>query len=158
VAAPMSGPAITRVRPGQRSIPARAWNDMAGAVEGVARAGLQGLGGRPIAYGIECELVADVGANDDSDYLSCRIVETGEVFDVLKPPLLRPSVTERGDYTYSYADPQSRTSDDGASTEEQVIVEAYLAGDTIIARPHVTTGGLIVWMDTSARKWAKENT
>lgn len=148
---------IARVRPGQRSLPAAAWNEMAAAVEGGARAGLQGLAGAVAGPGIACTLVADSGEQGD-DWLRVTIDETGEPIDVLKPPLLRPSVTARAGVSYSYANPQRRTADDGSATETQVIVEAYLVGDAIIARPHIAGDGTVVWMDSSARAWAKEST
>lgn len=154
-------PSIPRVVRGQRSISARGWNDLAEIAEGVMARGLQGFGGAANPFGIECVLLADSAADptlaDPMDYLSCTIADTGEALDILKPPLLRPSVTERAGISYTYSDAQSREADNGSETEDQVIVEAYQVGDLIVARPHITTGGVIVWMDTSARVWAKES-
>lgn len=152
----MGAPSIPRVVPGQRSIPARAMNDIIEAVEGVRALGLQGPDGQLLGYGLEAVLLADTGAQGD-DYLAVELADSGEYFEFIKPPLLRPSLIARGGLTYSYTTVQKRVASNGSTTETQVIVEPYLVGDIIIGQPFMTAAGAVLWVDQSPRAWAKES-
>lgn len=78
------------------------------------------------------------------DYLVCREYDGTQTGDsdiyIARPPLLRASVTSRGDVTYTYTDSQTRSATDGVDTETQVIIPSYLAGDEIYAERGIVRG------------------
>ena len=77
----------------------------------------------------------------NGDYLECvrvwarnpEILGTKTVF-VARPARLRRSETARGGVTYTYADDQNRTADNGSETEQQRVTTDYLVGDRIEVR------------------------
>lgn len=78
----------------------------------------------------------------DSDFLVCRIQSDegtqdndGDTVFVVKPYLLRNSITSRNGITFTYSATDTRQADDGATTEDQVVVPSYVAGDIIYAVP-----------------------
>ena len=146
------GARIDRVRPGQRTLAASAWNRMAQALEGRQRVGLQ-LADAGDAVAVRVTLVAVGGG----DWLTVADALTGERFQALKPPRLRPSETSRDGVSYTYAGPQTRTADDGTDTETQIVIPSYLIGDELIVLPYYAPEGA-VWIDgnVDARAWARE--
>ena len=104
------------------------------------------------------------------DYLVCREfdgTQQGEVdVYIAKPPLLRNSVVARAGITYTYSAVDTRTADDGAATEDQVIVPSYTVDDEIYAMRGINRGSgvfsdpnstqKIEWLDLNldARAWA----
>jgi hypothetical protein len=107
------------------------------------------------------------------DYIACRALDengdpTGDTVNVAKPYLLRKSLTTRDGKTYSAytTDGQERTATKSPDTENQIIIQKYLAGDTICA---IVTGGTGVvdddgvslgLLDANAdgRMWGKKST
>lgn len=101
-----------------------------------------------------------------SDYISCE-TETG-LINVAKPYLLRGSLTSRAGITYTYSgtDAQARTADNGADTEDQEMLPAWIADDQIIAARVVGGTGItdaddadIQWIDLNVdgRHWAESD-
>lgn len=87
---------------------------------------------------------------------------------IAKPFLLRRSITARGGLTYTYTSDTTRTASDGATTEDQVVVDSYVLDDEIYADrvqggtgvDPVLVGGVstrVVWLDANldARAWAR---
>ena len=86
---------------------------------------------------------------------------------IAKPYLLRNSITARAGITYTYAGIDERTADDGATTEDQVVVPSWAVDDEILAEAGVTGGTGVVlgtvpddyallWIARSdGRAWAK---
>lgn len=99
------------------------------------------------------------------DYIVCtRVFDSAlatQTTAVAKPPILRNSVTSLSGVTYTYDFVDSRTADNGSSTEEQVIVTPYITGLDIVAirvRGGTGVANAPVWMDLNVdgRMWAKE--
>lgn len=82
---------------------------------------------------------------------------------ICKPYLLRTSITSRGGQTFTYSNGFTRVATQGASTENQIIVPSYVAGDEIYTGTVDSTGILDVDgneildvdLNGSARAWAK---
>lgn len=107
--------------------------------------------------------IVSIGA----DHLVCHAydgtTEGAVIFFIAKPWLLRRSLTAWNGMTFTYSSDQARTATLGASTESQVVVPAYVAGDVIYALGNVIGGNSVVtaspvnWVDVNAdgRAWAK---
>ena len=85
---------------------------------------------------------------------------------IAKGQLIRNSVVARAGITYTYSAVDTRTADDGAATEDQVIVPSYTVDDEIYAMRGINRGSgvfsdpnstqKIEWLDLNldARAWA----
>lgn len=101
----------------------------------------------------------------EGDYLICTSVTTGEMVNVARPHLLRRSLTSHNGVSFTYTDDQTRTADDGADTETQVIVPAYVAEDEIKAFRVIDGTGIVddddkvIWWEDAnndGRFWAQD--
>lgn len=106
------------------------------------------------------------------DYLRCRPfngnAEEAQDFLVAKPPLLQRTPfdgLERGGIGYVYTSNEERTATKTAdsNTETQIVIPGYMVDDILIAVTPIeggtgvtVNGKAVVWMDTSARMWAKK--
>ena len=104
------------------------------------------------------------------DYLTCRtwngVVEGGNDVLVAKNYLLRNSIVSRGGISYTYTSTTERTANDGADTENQVVVPSYVVNDEIFAIPFQKggtgaenpSGGYVNYLDINSdgRAWAKK--
>lgn len=105
-----------------------------------------------------------------SDYLVCRetdgtAIGTRDIY-VARPTLLR-NMSSRDGVDFSYSNSQTRTANNGADTESQVIVASYLAGDEIFAMRGILRGSgvysdpgrirKVEWIDLNldGRYWAQ---
>jgi len=113
-----------------------------------------------------------------TDYLICRewdgYTEGDADVRVALPWLLRRTphdgAAARASITYTYTDNETRTADNGASTETQVIIPSYVASDIIYAERGIFGGTSlnftdsngndipVEWLDTNVdgRAWAKQ--
>jgi len=108
-----------------------------------------------------------------NDYLVCCAFDgvtpvTDSLFFVSKPPELRRSRESWNGLTYVYEDSQTRTATNAdEEEEEQVIVPAYVEGDTIFAVTNIVSGtGVLdqdgvdygyLDMNVAGRAWAKND-
>lgn len=155
-------------------IPPSQWNQMRQAIEEIVR--------EQIGYAnkLNTHLPASVAQflykSSDGDYIVCRAfdgTETGVDVAVAKPYLLRPSMTTRGVFTYTYtSDVERQSTDTGdSSTEDQIVTPSYLTDEVIYAArvrrgTGVVTDGVvgeqanaepILWLDLNVdgRMWAE---
>jgi len=156
---------LGRYRAG-KPIPARFLNAVTARAERAAKeADWKTIAYRPLGRGAKVTRFRYKSMS--GDYLVCRTwdgtTEGDTDVKVAKPYLLRESTTRTG-YTYNYTGDQARTStktSDG-STEDQVIVPAYVEDDEIWATKAdtgVTVGGVdVTYIDLNldARAWAKD--
>jgi hypothetical protein len=111
----------------------------------------------------------------DGDYVTAHTLRDGhegaQTIYIAKPYLLRRTPFDglsRSGITYTYSSHVTRQADDGSSTEDQVVVPGYVAGDVIYAvRPIGGTGVTrpdgsggtydVTWLDLNCdgRAWAK---
>jgi hypothetical protein len=98
----------------------------------------------------------------DPDSLT-GIVVSGTSTNVAKPYLLRRSLVSRDGITYTYSANQAREANDGADTEEQVVVPSYIVGDYIYGARARSTGVIVSGVECSfidinadGRAWAKQ--
>lgn len=141
----------TAIQPWKRGQPitARRLDEPRRAIEQLMA---QGIGPRQVllpgvAHRVAQMTITAIGG----DTLTC-----GDV-TVSKPPLLRNSVSSRDGIDFTYTGTDQRTADDGATTEDQVVVPGYLVGDTIYAVSVPRGADGISWLDLNvdARAWAK---
>lgn len=111
--------------------------------------------------------------SEAGDYLVCLPLNVGAAdraanyVAVAKPPLLRRTPYDgatRNGISYTYTGANTRTADDGSSTEDQIITDDYVAGDEIHAYQVLGGTGVtdadgyrVIWADNNAdgRFWAK---
>ena len=157
-----------RFRKGMKSIPERMLNTL---VDGV---------NRPLIGSNKPKQTAGFGypkahkltvTSQSGDYITCD-TPSGKSVDVAKPYLLRRTPFDgetRDGITYTYSSDSARQGDDGANTEDQVIVPSYVVNDIIFAvRNPVGGTGVddgespatnITYLDLNldGRAWAKED-
>lgn len=112
------------------------------------------------------------------DYLVCNpftdpladVPDTSQSVPVARPEALRASLASENGLTFTYTDEQSRTADDGSTTEAQVVVPTYYVDAIIYAMKSITGGTglrldnaeqtIVEWIDMniSGRAWAKDDT
>ena len=94
-----------------------------------------------------CQISTLHGTSTAADYFSVVSfadgVTYGDEFAVAKsiPSRMHASRTYYGtSYDYTYTDDNNRTSDDGATEEEQVMLEPFVVGDTVFVMDVSNTG------------------
>ena len=156
-----------RFRPGMKSIPARWLNaiaDLANTNVGNPNPLRPDSSGRHAVYRLLYQSMA-------GDYVVCFAPGETTAIYVAKPYMLRrvpfDGLTRDG-ITYTYSTNILREADDGAATENQVVVPNYVTGDELYAVRYprfgtgvVTEGGSPVAvfyldMNLDGRAWAKQ--
>lgn len=108
-------------------------------------------------------IIADVS---EDDYLICNTWDgttQGTIPIVVAKPYLLRNLAAWNGMTYTYSDSQTREADDGADTEDQVVVPAYVVDDIIYCQATnftnigdgVTTDMKLVDCNLDGRAWAK---
>lgn len=111
--------------------------------------------------------------SSDGDVIVARpyleATEITEDYYIAKPYLLRPSITSRGGFTYTYTNDFTRESTKTAdsSTEDQVVTPGYVEDDIVYAVrcPYYTgvvydpgTGNIpIEWLEIGIRMWSQDS-
>lgn len=164
----MKAPIIKAWRRGEAITAARLDQPRRAIAELIGSVGARGVAGSITGMRV---MQMEVTTNA-SDILTCSMRDgttalADSVISVAKPYLLRNSIASRGGITYTYSATDTREADDGATTEDQVVVPSYIAGDVIyslsivIGSTGVTDaeGVAVSWLDLNVdgRAWAKSS-
>lgn len=144
---------------------AQMFNDLLAAVNQLSRGNAlpSQIYGGP-ARGLIQMIIADVS---EDDYLICNTWDgttQGTIPIVVAKPYLLRNLAAWSAYTYTYLNPQQRTSNDGATDEDQTVTPLYVVDDIIYCQATnftnigdgVTTDMKLIDCNLDGRQWAKD--